>query len=128
MIERRYGILQVSAEFLIQLCKGEGAKAFEIEKHGLPTDAQIRGCGIDANPAARFSVSAGLIEIIVESASFAPVPEGQPIPVLPSPAFKLFGIAPAQEAASIARCPSCGEDKPMYLGRCEGCGWERKRK
>lgn len=76
---RRRAIVQASAEILVQLCQGPEVHC-RIVSGALPSDAKVVGCGIDPY--------SGMVQIVVESESFAPIDEGCQLPSLPVTTFE----------------------------------------
>lgn len=134
IIERRYCVLQVSPEFLIELAKGSNIKRVLIEENFLPDDARIVGVG-PMNPARQthiFDASHGVVGILIQSESYENVLPGAPIPILQPPKFKLIEEAPQ---GFEAKCPSCGKltlidardfDGPKKL--CTNCNFQKRLK
>lgn len=81
--ERRYGLLRVTPETFVRMC-ADMTSRWGCVRNWLPEDARIAGVGTQRWT---FEADIGCITIIVESASFAVVPEGEKIPLLPSPVF-----------------------------------------
>lgn len=129
-IERRYSILQVSPELLIEICKGNLIKRFFVEDHALPEDARIVGVGV-MNQSLRsttvFDTSHGVVGILIESQTFEPVLPGAPIPILTPCAFKLIQEGPSVSEVD-SKCPACGTSGAVGLRpinalqrKCETC-------
>jgi len=134
VIERRYAVLQVTPEFLIELAKGSNIKRICVEEFFLPPDARIVGVG-PMNPSRlnyMFDASSGVVGILVQSETFENVLPGAPIPILQPPKFKLIEEAPV---GFEAKCPSCGKltlidstdsEGPKKL--CTHCNFQKRIK
>lgn len=129
VIERRYAILQVTPELLVEICKGQLIKRFFIEKHALPEDARIVGVGAmnSMRQVSVFDTSHQIIGIVVESASYEPVLPGMPLPILDPPSFRLIQEGPHISEVD-SKCPACGAIGPVGLRpintlqlKCETC-------
>lgn len=131
--ERRYGILQVSPEFLIEMSKhrDKSAKNFFVEENPLPDDARMVACDVaNVQMNSLFDIKRGVVSILIESSTFQPVPLGEPIPYLLPPRFKYFLADPKPPAPDpLLKCPSCGAEnglKPFHEHLlCSECGWAK---
>lgn len=75
----KQAILVVTVQFLIEACKeARGMRGLTVTKHALPEDAQFVRAGYDET---------GALHIVLTSESFADVPPGDRLPVLPAPEF-----------------------------------------
>ncbi len=77
---RRLAILKVTPDFLVMMGK-PGKQSIEVIANALPVDAHVAG-------QAAYDLRAGCFLIVVESESFADVPEGAPLPELEAPRFE----------------------------------------
>lgn len=75
-------MVQVSTDFLVDLCRSGGAPRMVIVvEHGLPIDARY--------VETRWNPEAHCYYAVVESESFLLVEPGASIPVVPAPVFKV---------------------------------------
>ncbi len=74
----RYAVLRVSPYFLLEMCR-EGEIHARVIGHAVPDDAKYVRTYVDG--------TWGYIKIVIESASFQELKEGDEIPELPSIIF-----------------------------------------
>lgn len=116
---RRLAILQVSPESFVEICKA-GRRSFSVKNNPVPNDARIVGVGPEGsgNKLFAYNTETACVNIILESESFAHVPEGFAIPYLPCPVLMV------EMDASMPVCFECGSamvpDGPTF--KCSNCG------
>ena len=81
--DRRLAILMVTPEFILGLMKCP--RAAEVIKNKLPDDARITGVG----QRLAYDPDRHAIALVLQSETFAAVPEGEVLPVLESPTFQI---------------------------------------
>lgn len=80
MSERRVERWLVTPEFLVEFAKRGEPRAVEVVDHALPDDARY--------VAQFFDLDRACVCLLLESASFAPVLEGEPIPLRTPTTFR----------------------------------------
>lgn len=80
--DRRLALLEVSPEFLIQCCQEQAQllRMARVVKHALPKDATFVRAGHDVT---------GALCLVLWSATFQSIPEGERLPMLPLPVFEV---------------------------------------
>ena len=87
MKERRWVVLQVTPEFLVEMCKWTSVQQFYVNGNALPQDAHMVGAAEHRN-STHWSGERGMFMIIIESELFEPVPFGEMLPILNPPTFQ----------------------------------------
>lgn len=78
---KRYALLHTTPELLVELCKFQDVpKRMRVVSNAIPSDARFVRSGHDRD---------GSLLIVIESASFDPVPEGATLPMLDNPTWQI---------------------------------------
>ena len=77
----RYAILFISSYLFVEFCK-HGIDALKVTANALPEDAKCVRMFTDD------TIAGGRLGMVLESASFKELKEGDPIPILPDPVFE----------------------------------------
>lgn len=79
---RRLRLVPATADVLLELMKhGTSGRPLDVIEHALPEDATIYDLRVDMKVW-------GMIYVVVESATFEAVADGEPIPMHPTPVFR----------------------------------------
>jgi hypothetical protein len=112
--ERRVKVMRVDPQILVTLCKAGPAQLVEVRAHGVPHDAQARD--------AFYNHETGMLDIMVQSASYEDMPAGLYVERLQPTVFCSTHMPGESLAADLLALllPHAGEgETPMMEGAVE---------